>query len=274
MSWDTLGGEGVTCWASDVDSARFGMSVARLAVGWQTEPSDAVDAEIVARCRDVGADVVVARWPAHHVRTGAALVQAGFALLPADNLVYWERTDASRVEWSFGEAEPAVDIGSLVDLPDLSGALPAVVELIFTDYSGHFAANPRFSPRGAAKGYAEWAERRAASDPDRCLVMRSDGVIVGVATTCVLSDGTTSEIELAGMVPGWRGRGLYRHLLHAAALLGHDGSPARTVISTQVANIAAQRVWAAAGFRPMAAFTTTHVMTVNGLPRVQDAAHE
>jgi GNAT superfamily N-acetyltransferase len=255
VTWLDLHGRGVTVSPSPLETERFGVSLARVVVGADTVWDDALGAALLAACaRDE--DVLVARWPSGLVHCCAALAASGRDVLPADTLGYWDiSTDR------LADAED----GLPADLRVRRGAVPSadldrVVAEVFGGYVNHYTANPLFSRDLALAGYVDWVRRSASHDADAIAVLEQGTEGVGVATWFVDPAGDFVEILLAGLVPRARRHGWY------AALLGEVGRVAsglgvpRVVISTQTANIAVQRAWATAGFKPFAAVTTAHAV--------------
>ena len=255
MTWLDLHGRGVTVAPSPLETDRFGLSVARVVVGLDAEWDHFVITSLAAACaRDE--EVLVVRWASGLVQCGAALAASGRDVLPADTLLYGvgatdllvvaARGLAGELEVRRGAPAPA--------------DLDRVVARVFGGYVNHYTANPLLDRDLALAGYVDWVRRTADTDPDDLGLLVHGTENVGVGTWFVDPAGDFVEILLAGLVPEARGHGWY------AALLGEVGRVAsglgvpRVVISTQAANLAVQRAWVTAGFRPFAAVTTAHAV--------------
>ena len=189
------------------------------------------------------------RWASGLVQCGAALAASGRDVLPADTLLYWEVATDLLVE---------ADRGLAGELEVRRGApapadLDRVVARVFGGYVNHYTANPLLDRDLALAGYVDWVRRTADTDPDDLGLLVHGTENVGVGTWFVDPAGDFVEILLAGLVPEARGHGWYAQ--HHVEL----GVP-RVVISTQAANLAVQRAWVTAGFRPFAAVTTAHAV--------------
>jgi ribosomal protein S18 acetylase RimI-like enzyme len=259
MSWASLTGDEVALVDSPAETARFGVTMARLTVG------TAADAATRAAALDralagAGADVAVAA--------------SGRDVLPAGALVYWELVPSRR-----REVPPPAD-GLTVVGPedprapaDLARAVTAVVEASFTGYANHYTVDPLLDDAAALAGYVEWARHATTAGPGDqgvgTLTLLHAGEAVGVATTAVgpeAGGGHHVEVLLAGVAAAWQGRGWYPVLLDAVAARAFAGGAVRLVISTQVHNTRVQRAWARLGLEPYAAVETVHAVRRGLLP--------
>ncbi|GHH64176.1 hypothetical protein GCM10017673_06380 [Streptosporangium violaceochromogenes] len=259
MSWREVTEGTVRAGRSPLESVRFGREVDRLTV--PVAAGDCLPAvrDAVLRSR---ADVVVLRYPAEHVGWFAELAVLGRAAVFADCLLYW------RLRAGEGRAP--------VPSPDLTTAGPGdpavtrdLVGGIFAAYGNHYRANPLFGAAEALAGYQEWA--LAAAEAGGCLTLRErgTGAVWGMAT--LEETGPRTEILLAGVVPGARGRGVYAHLLRAVEERALARGAAEVVISTQAHNTRVQRAWARYGFAPAQALLTVHLIRPSHLPRSSGA---
>jgi GNAT superfamily N-acetyltransferase len=255
VTWLDLHGRDVTVTPSPLESDRFGVSIARVVVGLDAVWDDSVAGALTAACaRDE--DVLVVRWASGLVQCGAALAASGRDLIPADTLVYWEvATDRlSRADSGLPD-----DLRVRRD-PTAPADLDGLVSDVFGGYVNHYTANPLLEPDLALAGYVDWVRRTALDDPGSLAVLMHGDESVGVATWFVDPVGGFVEILLAGLVPGGRGHGWYGALLAEVGRVAAGVGVPRVVISTQAANVAVQRAWVKAGFRPFAAVTTAHAV--------------
>lgn len=267
MSWDDLQGSGVAWAASPAESARFGLGMARLTVGWDVRPDGPVVVgpvaeEVTRRLRGDDAEVVVVRYPASSLELASAVARSGRQVLPAGSLTYWSTSSG---EVARPEPVPGQEVLALADLPggevERSAVVDAVVADAFSGYGNHYAANPLLDPAAALAGYQEWARRSALADPHDALVLVLDGTVVGLAT---LVDSRSPdghlEVLLAGLATAAQGRGRYASLLAAVARAARARGRRSVIISTQSHNVRVQRAWARAGLRPFAAVETVHAV--------------
>lgn len=258
MSWAALAGQGIRRWTSRLEGDRFGLTVARVVIGADTTDVEAVGNELVSVLDSATEDLVIARWPAHLTRLGAAAASSRRRVIPADMLTYWE--------------VPAADLGAHGDgglarglsilrptspSEDVEAAIEQVVRDSFRGYGNHYTANPALDPELALAGYLEWAVSAFRADPGNVVILREGAEPVGVAT--LSQDGDDLEIELAGLTGAAQGRGLYGPLLAAVGQVAVERGLGRVIISTQVHNVRVQRAWVRAGMKPFAAVTTVHL---------------
>lgn len=260
MSWQEVMDGAVRAGSSPLESARFGREVDRLTV-----PVAAGDCLPAVRDAVLGsrADVVVLRYPAEHVGWFAELAALGRTAVFADCLLYW------RLRAGEGRA-PAPS-------PDLTTAGPGdpavtrdLVGDIFAAYGNHYRANPLFGAAEALAGYQEWALTAAAAGG--CLTLRERGTSAVWDMATLEETGPRTEILLAGVVPGARGRGVYAHLLRAVEEGALARGAAEVVIFTQAHNTRVRRAWARYGFTPAQALLTVHLIRPSHLIRSSGAA--
>lgn len=146
---------------------------------------------------------------------------------------------------------PIVRRATRADLPSL-GRLGALL------VAAHHELDPRRfiapTPETPA-GYAGFLGAQLERPNVAVLVAEADGEVIGYAYAAVEGHDYMALRGPAGVLhdiivdPAHRGRGAGRQLLDAAlAFLGSRGAP-RVVLSTAVANEAAQRLFASIGFR-------------------------
>lgn len=259
MSWAGLAGAGVSVSDSPLEQRRFGVTVGRVVVGNDTPPATTA-AALAEALHGASHDVLVVRWPSERVALAATVASSGRIVLPADVLTYWEvaAEDLARVALRDGGAL-RVDRGS-DRAADGIESLVSVVESSFAAYGNHYTANPAFDPELALAGYVEWARTAFERHPDDACFLIDGATPIGVATLSEDRERGDLEVELAGLVPGSQGRGLYGHLLRAVGDEALRRGLGRVIISTQAHNVRVQRAWAGLGLRPFAAVTTAHAV--------------
>ncbi|GAA6527573.1 GNAT family N-acetyltransferase [Intrasporangium sp. DVR] len=259
MSWESLAGDGVSHSPSEAESRRFGLSVARVTVGWGAH---GVGQDLTQALRDASEDLLIVRWPSHDLSLGAAAARSGRAVIPADTLMYWEAS-VGRVQDAVASAERPEHLAS-VSAADYDGdpraAVVEVVEDSFSSYGNHYLANPALDAGLALQGYVEWATSALTRNPEDVIILTHEGDAVGIATLAQDSTGRDLEVLLAGIVSEHQSKGWYSHLFAAVDRAATHRSCARVIISTQAHNVRVQRAWARLGLRPFAAVTTAHAM--------------
>jgi GNAT superfamily N-acetyltransferase len=233
---------------SALDSQRFGFRVFR------TREFACDSAQLVRDIIEADCDVAIVRLPAGgSIKFVQELAELGFPAVHADTLVYYE-CSLTNLLVSLDPVEGVtVESAVLEDSKELS----TLVELVFQNYSSHYAANELFEPTLVAEGYAEWA-MSFTNAPDRnVLLARAGDQIVGFLTLEVREQNV--EIVLNGIHPEWTGRGIYGSLVRAAQRYGSEQDAERLIVSTQANNITVQRAWHREGLSLYAAYDTFHV---------------
>lgn len=232
---------------ASMESARFGVDVWR-ATG-TGEELGALRRQATAR----GADLVIVRceasdWAGVHAveRAGALLMdthlslERGLELEPA-----LEGSRQGRSVRTAGEADVA--------------AVAALARAAFSDYGGHFHADPRLAPQ-AAEVYEDWAVRSVAdaSTADVVLLYEDEnGVITGFTTLRL--DGDTAVGVLDGVAPHAQGRGVYGTLGLARMEEARRRGARHMVVRTHLVNVGARRGLARLGFLPTGQEHTFHL---------------
>jgi len=225
---------------SDVDSARFGVTIARAYVTAATDV-----AAIAERARGTGIAMAIIRSSADDLPVAQAIEEAGGRL--CDTLVYYARAlDRPIPE----QPRPVRHVR-----PDEVDAITAIAAGAFAGYGGHYHTDPRLDRVAADAGYVDWA-RRSVTDADM-LVIEDAGIVAGFLT--MDHRGAETEIMLNAIHPDHQGRGLYTALVIGALHRSAGLKPDRCIVSTQIGNVAPQKVWARTGFEPSHAVHTFHV---------------
>lgn len=235
---------------SGPDSSRFGLRVFRGTL--QTVDARELFRELAASA----VDVAIVRTDAGQ---GAAIAQLGrYGLHPlhADTLVYYD------VALDRHEPKPLRndDLEFSEAAAGDAAELQALVATTFADYRSHYHANPILDREAILAGYAEWAAGYLRGGSDRTTwVARRDGEIVAFA--CCSHDHASANCEgvLYGVHPEHAGGGLYGDLIRYTQARFRALGYGRMKVSTQVWNLAVQKVWSSEGFSLVHAYDTWHV---------------
>jgi GNAT superfamily N-acetyltransferase len=112
-----------------------------------------------------------------------------------------------------------------------------------------------------ADGYAEWAEAHLlAGKNGAAFRMVDQDAQVSIAFAAITETATELVIDLAGVVPAHRRRGIYRRLLDELEGIAHARSKSRLSIATQLTNEAVIRSWQRRGWRETAVTHVWHLM--------------
>ena len=229
---------------SALDSKRFGIRVFRGRVD-----SVAAVAELMQFSRSADLDLLIVRCPVEAVATVQALERAGGVL--TDTLVYY-RGPTSRFAPSPGPAS-GVRLCQEAD----RAALEAIARASFTGFFGHYHADPRLDQAAATEGYVQWASSALADALSVVLVSETEGRLSGFLTAKKL-DAKTWEILLNGVAPEFQRRGIYAALFREIGCRARAQGASEVLVSTQLANLAPQKVWTRAGLELDHALYTFH----------------
>jgi ribosomal protein S18 acetylase RimI-like enzyme len=238
--------EGETIAFSEIDTERFGVRVARAQVERKNLP------QIIDFCAAEQVKLLIARCATKELRTVQEMESRGFLLM--DTLVYYSFDLTKR---TVPDDTSRAQIRKFVR--DDTAQVETVAAAAFKGYYGHYHADSMLDRRKCDEGYVSWAVRSCASKEvaTEVLVAEIDKKILGFLT---LRLNSPKEMEglLFGVAPEARGIGIGRSLMvHGLELCGKQQAK-RMLISTQVTNVAAQKVWCRVGFEPAYSYYTLH----------------
>jgi GNAT superfamily N-acetyltransferase len=229
---------------SALDSQRFGIRVFRARAG-----DVAAVLGLIQFARSADLDLLIVRCPVEAVAAAQSIERAGGIL--TDTLVYY-RGPTSCFEPS-PAASPCVRLCQETD----RAALETIARASFAGFFGHYHADPRLDPAAATEGYVQWASS-ALDDPSSVvLVSETEGRLSGFLTAKKL-DAKTWEILLNGVAPEFQRRGIYAALFREIGCRVRAQGASEVLISTQLANLAPQKVWSRAGLQIDHALYTFH----------------
>jgi len=233
---------------SELDEMRFGCRTAKAShVTAETLP------DALAFCRRQHAHLLIARCSASDVQTAQAMERAGCLLM--DTLVYYARKLEATALPADGDRVPI----RLMRAGE-EDAIVAVAADAFRDYPfSHYHADARLNRADCDAVYTSWTHALCLSrdDTSEVLVADADGDVLGFATMR-LNNPREGEGVLFGVAPAAQGLGIYTSfMLHGMQWCQEKGA-SRMVVSTQIGNLAVQRVWTRLGFTPDSAYYTFH----------------
>jgi len=145
--------------------------------------------------------------------------------------------------------------------PDDLPGIACVAGRCFAGYGGHYHADPALDRAKCDESYVDWAVnschgRNAQSE---VLVAEDATGAPGGFFVVRLNSPAESEGRLAGVDPVMEGRAVYWSLLVHAMRWSRERGASRLVVSTQLTNLATQKVYARLGFSLYASFYTFHL---------------
>jgi len=238
--------EGGTIAFSEIDSERFGVRVARAQVEGKNLP------QIIDFCATEQIKLLIARCATKELRTVQEMESRGFLLM--DTLVYYS---FDLTECTIPADAPSALIRKFVR--EDTAQVETVAAAAFKGYYGHYHADPKLDQRKCDEGYVSWAVRSCTSKEvaTEVLVAEIDKKVLGFLTLR-LNGPKEMEGLLFGVAPEVRGVGVGRSLMVNGLELCKKQQANRMLISTQVTNVAAQKVWCRVGFEPAYSYYTLH----------------
>jgi GNAT superfamily N-acetyltransferase len=232
---------------SPLEEGRFGIRTARArALTLADLPS------VLAFCRAQRAALLIARCRTEDLDVVHALEAEGGRLM--DTLVYYAR--------DLGRTPLPTDPGMAHMHPVAPAEIDAVTDIArdaFRGYTGHYHADPRLERHACDEVYVSWTRRSCElrEVAAEVFVYQLDGSPAAFATMRMNSPAE-GEGVLFAVAPRAQGKGVYRTLIANGLRWCRAQGAERMVVSTQVTNVAVQKVWVRLGFEPSASYYTFH----------------
>jgi ribosomal protein S18 acetylase RimI-like enzyme len=232
---------------SELDRTRFGITTAKAHnLTLETLP------QANAFCREQKVALLIARVTANRLDVVQAMESDGFRMM--DSLVYYAFKYAKK---SIPEDDSPYTLR--LAQPEDAPRIAPVAAHSFQGYYGHYHADSRLDQEACDATYTDWAAR-SVSDPnvaDAVLLVEEGETLLGFATLR-MNDAQEGEGVLFGVAPEAQGRGIYRTMMVYGMRWVQEQGGERMVVSTQLTNIAVQKVWARLGFEMDRAYYTFH----------------
>ncbi len=228
---------------SETDSARFGIVCARAEhLTLDTLP------ELQSFCRSHAVKFLIARCDVNRLDVAQALEESGCRLM---DTIVWLSLDLSKKRYQKNENIHVREIrpGDELRVQEISRSA-------FQNYTGgHYHSDKRIDRDTCADIYSDWAYQSCVSKTvaDHVLVAECEGRVVGFIT--LKSNG---NIPLNAVSPDMQRRGIYRSLLEYSIFFLANLGATQARISTQLNNVAVQKVCQRLGFEPAEAVYTFH----------------
>jgi len=222
---------------SDIDKKRFGIQTARA-------PKVTIETlkSILDFCYAHSVKFLIARCDVNDTKTVQAIELNGFLL--TDTLLYYQCDMPAAPKF-------LVSPGILVR-PFCYGEEEEVKNLAaesFRGYIGHYHADPRLDRDKCDETYASWAYLSCTQGgfTDQVLVAEWDGSLAGFVSLKI-NTPEEGQIVLNAVHPAVKGFGVYSMLISTAKTWFFKRGIKRIITSTQLPNMAVQKVWVRQGF--------------------------
>ncbi len=232
---------------SYVESKRFGMNILRGLVN-EVNPG-----KIRSQLIENQADITFLRIPSSVEGQNKLLSQIGFDFIHAGTLIKYS---IDLVDYKSGNpADNQIQIRK-ANYKDAE-ILTTLVHDIFKDYRNHYLANRFLVEKYNNEGYSEWALSFLKDINKDVFIVSIQSIDVAFAT--VNPGPETVNIALNGVLPEYSGRGVYTYLLRFILDYYKRENKVSLDISTQIENLAVQRVWNTVGLKEEGIFNTYHI---------------
>jgi hypothetical protein len=232
---------------SELDKMRFGITTAKVYI-------DAKDniKTIMEWCEAEKVELLIARCSTDEIKLVQSMEKIDFYL--TDTLVYFQSRKIISTHnlvpegysWRFANAEDANSVEHLS-------------AKTFRGHAGHYHADSKLNKLDADLVYSSWAGNSCRDENFTgvvFLIFRNAEIVAFL--TMKKNDSDTCEIILNGVDPLHQRRGLYFSLISLAKNWALEQNMLRIIVSTQITNIAPQKVWSRQDFEPIKSFYTLH----------------
>jgi len=240
--------KGFSSFELTAESRRFGMKILRYIL-------DGDDADpMLERILGDPPDLAIVRIPTFRTDLFPKFESFCSEVILADCITVYERDNAV-----MGAPRSRKNIGlnfTVADSGDIE-TLDFMNEQIFSGYRNHYSSNQRLEGFRPVDAYKEWTRSHLFTPFCKCFLVSLDNDPCGFLT--LLIDRNTSVMPLIGVMPKFRGRGVYRDIIRTGVKILMDTNSSVISISTQIENIAVQRVWVTEGFFMVRSYFTLHL---------------
>ena len=238
---------------SELDQKRFGVITVK------AEGLESIEdlEECILFSNNNKADLLIVRLDASKINVAQRLETLGSIL--CDTLIYYELR-CLRIKNSVAATHTD---GELFRLREVTArdqvAVTDIAREAFSEYIGHYHSDPMFNRRDCDEVYASWCEAtiKNAGETNKVIIAEDIDGICGFLTMKIHNDKRL-ELVLCGVVKRVEGWGVYRRMVQYAVEYAIRTGFKRIFTSTQIINLAVQRVWTAQGFLPQKFEYTFH----------------
>ncbi len=237
---------------SQLDLERFGIVVAKATL----KSADEIEATNQA-CLDQNVDMLIARINSEQLDIAQALEHQGAFL--TDVLVYYSRSIGTERERLLNLPDERNGVRIRPCRPEEATVVREMARQSFKGYFGHYHSDRHLDSQSCDDVYVDWAYRSCIDKAvaDEVLVAETDGNLIGFATM-KMNSGIEAEGVLFGVSPAAQGKGVYRSLIQQSMGWASRLGGGQVVYSTQISNLAVQKVWVREGCEPSHSYLTFH----------------
>jgi len=232
---------------SELVRLRFGFVTAKVNLVAGDDLAEALD-----WCEKNRAEFLIARLPTDQIQMVQAMERAGFML--SDTLVYFRKKNLETIasDLPTGYSWRLAQTGDHAEVEELAMKT-------FAGYTGHYHADSKLKKIDSDLVYSSWAANSCVDKQlaDAVILIENDQKIAAFATVKKV-ETYMSEGILFGVAPEHQGKSLYAALMSLAQQWSTNATLSQMIVSTQITNLAVQKVWCRQGFEPHQSFYTFH----------------
>ena len=222
-----------------VDSQRFGLVIYRARV----EEIEATP--LLNEILENNVDTAIIRIPTVRLPQLHRLEKTAMPFIVADTLAYYTKDITTAKKQDIKNK----DLTFIRAGQEEHEALNYIVKETFGTYVNHYRINPFFDNNSVTEGYQDWVRSYAEDSDERiCWLVNRGEDTIGFATFNFQSEGKAKGI-LYGVLPSERGNGIFKDIMSYAENYSLERGGIETVqTTTQIENIAVQKVWTSSGY--------------------------
>ena len=232
---------------SPLEEIRFGVKTVRTKISSLNNLPQAL-----AFCKNQSVKLLSARCQADQLDVVQEMERMGFIL--TDTLVYYVRNLKNK---------PLPQLNTSIEIRPMTigenEQVQSIAEKAFNNYISHYHADKRLDRKHCDDTYKDWARNACnhRDDTQDVLVAIREGMLSAFATLR-MNDHKQGEGILFAVSPSAQGSGLYKALMIAGMHWCAELRAQEMIVSTQIINIAVQKVWSRLGFEPRNYVYTFH----------------
>jgi len=204
------------------------------------------------------ADIVILRVPTENAADQDKLERLGFNFICADTLIYYTMDlEQSKIS-PLRNNDIQFHVASSHDFETID----FMIREIFADYTNHYNSNHYIDKEHITEGYQEWVKdfiSKSEGDGRISWIVKNGDVPVAFATCSYEEEKRVCEGVLYGVVPEHGGRGIYTDLIRYTKNYFKEKGYKDMKVSTQVQNVAVQKVWTREGYGIEKSYNTFHI---------------
>lgn len=237
---------------SPLEKERFGIVAAKVSLN-SADNIEAVNKE----CVDQEVDMLIIRIGSERLDLAQALEGQGAFL--ADVLVYYSRSIAADSERLMNLPAERNGVRIRPCRLDEATLVREMARQSFQGYFGHYHSDKRLDRQSCDEVYVDWAHRSCVDKEvaHEVLVAEDNGELIAFATMRMNSPAEAEGV-LFGVSPAAQGKGVYRTLIQQSMAWCARQGGTQVVYSTQISNLAVQKVWVREGCEPSHSYLTFH----------------